>query len=105
MGQDSARILGMNLAPVDPSAREQYGLASSASGVVVKGVASDSDAQAKGLHAGDVIVRAGDRQVSAPSDVSAAVAEARRAGRDQMLLLVSRGGRNIFVPLSVKANG
>ncbi len=101
--EDSARILGMRLAPVDPQTRQRYGLASSASGVVVQGVGTDSDAAAKGLHAGDVIVRAGDHRVASSGDVASAAAEARRQGRSNVLLLVSRNGRTLFVPVGVQA--
>ena len=100
--QDSARILGMRLAPVDPQARQRYGLASSTSGVVVQGVGVDTDAAAKGLHAGDVIVRAGERRVVSGADVASAAADARRQGRSDVLLLVSRNGRTLFVPVGVK---
>jgi len=101
--EESARILGMHLAPVDPETRERYGLASSTSGVVVQGVAADSDAAAKGLHPGDVIVRAGERKVASSADVASAVADARRTGRNDVLFLVSRNGRTIFIPVGVKS--
>ena len=101
--EESARILGMHLAPVDPETRERYGLASSTSGVVVQGVAADSDAAAKGLHPGDVIVRAGDHRVASSADVASAVADARRTGRNDVLFLVSRNGRTIFIPVGVKS--
>jgi len=100
---ESARILGMRLAPVDPQTRQRYGLASSTSGVVVQGVGADSDAAVKGLQPGDVIVRAGDRKVASSADVASAVADARRTGRNDVLLLVSRNGRTLFIPVGVKS--
>ncbi len=70
---------------------------------MVQGVAADSDAAAKGLHPGDVIVRAGDRRVASRADVASAVADARRTGRNDVLFLVSRNGRTIFIPVGVKS--
>ncbi len=85
----AARVLGMRLAP-NPSG-----------GVTIQGMKSDSDARQKGLQPGDVIMRAGDRKTASPDDVSAAVAEARKAGHTSVLLMVERAGRKTFVPLKV----
>jgi serine protease Do len=101
--EESARILGMRLTPLDPQTRQRYGLADSTSGVLVQGVGADSDAAAKGLHPGDVIVRAGDRRVTSSADVASAVADARRTGRHDVLLLVSRNGRTVFIPVGVQS--
>jgi serine protease Do len=70
---------------------------------VVQGVGADSDAAVKGLQPGDVIVRAGDRKVASSADVASAVADARRTGRNDVLLLVSRNGRTLFIPVGVKS--
>jgi serine protease Do len=94
-------VLGMQLGRLSDQTRQQFGLADQSRGVVVEGVRPDSDAQEKGLQPGDVIVKAGERSVSSPTDVSAAAAEARRNHRSEMLLLVARNGQNIFVPLAV----
>jgi serine protease Do len=88
-GADSpAGVLGMRLAP-DPKG-----------GVVVQRVDPNSDASDKGLGRGDVILRAGDHKVTTPADVSAAVSDARREGRKEVLVLVAHGGHQVFVPLS-----
>jgi serine protease Do len=88
-GADSPTgVLGMRLTP-DPKG-----------GVVVEGINADSDASDKGLVRGDVILRAGDHKVATPADVAAAVADARREGRKDMLVLVAHGDHQLFVPLS-----
>ncbi len=84
------RVLGMQLAPN-----------AKGSGVAVEGVASNSDAAGKGLRRGDVILRAGTHDVATAADVSAAAAEARKAGRSSVLLQVSRNGQRMFLPLKV----
>jgi serine protease Do len=97
----NAPILGMYLAPIDPAARQQYSIAAAVHGVLVGGVKGTSDAGEKGLHRGDVIVRAGDREVASAAEVSAAVAEWKRSGRSIIPLAVNRGGRTLFVPIKI----
>ncbi len=82
-------VLGMRLAP-NPSG-----------GLKIEGVGGGSDAQAKGLHAGDVIRRAGREPVHSVADLSASVDAARKAGNKDVLLLIARDGHQLFVPLQV----
>jgi serine protease Do len=102
--RQSARpdILGMSLSPIDPAARQQYSIASGVHGVVVRDVKSSSDAGDKGLKRGDVIVRAGDREVASTSDISAALGEWKKAGRTSIPLAVNRGGVTLFVPVKIE---
>ena len=88
-GDAAPAVLGMNLAP-DPSG-----------GLVVKGVSPSSDAAAKGLREGDVILRAGSRPIQSTSDLSDAVVSARTAGRKSVPLLVARAGQHFYVPVGV----
>ncbi len=97
-----SQILGMSLTPLDPATRQQYSITAAVRGVVVEGVKGSSDAGEKGLRKGDVIVRAGDREVASAADVSAAVAEWRKAGRGSIPLAVNRGGRTLFVPIKIE---
>jgi len=94
-------ILGMSLAPIDPAARQQYSIAAAVHGVLIEGVKGSSDAGEKGLHRGDVIVRAGYREVASAGDVSAAVAEWKKEGRTVIPLAVNRGGRTLFLPIKI----
>jgi serine protease Do len=85
----AARILGLRVAP------------SEGGGVAIQGVQRDSDAAQKGLQSGDVIVQANGREVSSTDALAAAVAEAKKAGRKDVLLLVARGGQHLFVPIQI----
>jgi serine protease Do len=96
-----APILGMELAPLGPTQRQEFNLAQNAHGVVVQGIKGSSDASDKGMQRGDVIVRAGDREVASTGDVAAAVDAWRKAGRKEIPLAVSRGGRIVFLPLKI----
>jgi serine protease Do len=90
-------VLGMGLGPLDDAARRRFTLGATVHGVVVESVAEDSEAGQTGLHAGDVIARAGDRAALTPADVLAAVADAKKAGRKGVFLLVTHEGRNIGI--------
>jgi serine protease Do len=93
------QVLGMSLAPLDDAARRKYNLGATAHGVVVDAVKDDSEAAQTGFHAGVVIARAGERAVTTPADVAAAVADARKAGRKGVFFLVTDQGRNVGVTL------
>ena len=71
-------------------------------GLTVQGVASNSDAKDKGLQQGDVILRAGERATNTADDLTSAVADARKAGRKAVLLLIARGGQHTFVTIKVQ---
>jgi serine protease Do len=92
--------LGLELSQATPEMRQQYGLKNGA-GVVVTDVDPESDAAYKGLQAGDVIVKVGNQDVHAPSDVSRYVAEAKRAGRGSVLMLVAGVQGDHFVTVKI----
>jgi serine protease Do len=91
--------LGLSVVPLDPAARQRYGLPAEVNGAVIDGVATGSDAAKKGVRRGDVIVRAGDRAVANAQDVAAAIDVAKKAGRTSMLVFIFRDGRQLGVPL------
>jgi serine protease Do len=94
-------VLGLKLAPLDDGTRKQLSLPNDVHGAVITGVDDSSDAGEKGLRRGDVIVRAGDKQVASAADVSSVVDQARKAGRPSVLVGVWRSGRTIFLPLKI----
>lgn len=82
--------LGLQVAP-DPKGR----------GVRIAGVDSSSDAALKGIRAGDVILQVSGKATTNVGELRAAVADARKAGKKQVLLFVERGGQHSFVPVEV----
>jgi len=95
--------LGMTFgATDDPGVHNRLELPADINGALVLSVKGASDADEKGLKAGDVVVRAGDRSVRGPGDIPAAVADAKHAGRSSILLGVFRDGRTTFVPIKLQ---
>jgi serine protease Do len=72
-------------------------------GVVIARVEPGSPAEERGLRPGDVVLRAGDREAKAPSDVAEAVRAARRAGLPSIALQVERDGARRFVAIPLNA--
>jgi serine protease Do len=95
------QVLGMSLAPIDPAARQAYNIAPTTHGVVIQSIKGSSDAGDKGLRRGDVIVRAGDREVASATDVTAAIGDWKKAGRSSIPLEVNRNGVSLFVPIKI----
>jgi len=87
--QDIPKVLGMRVTP-----RSEGGLA-------IQSVSPSSDAGEKGLREGDVILSVNDHKATSVADLSAAIVEARKAGRENVLLMISHAGRNVFVPIKV----
>ena len=85
------RVLGMRLSP------------NAKGGVSIDAVRQSSDAADKGLQGGDVILQAGQVKTNSPAEVASAVADAKKAGHKQVLLLVARNGRQAFIPIQIDA--
>ncbi len=94
--------LGMSFGPLDEPAHRRYSIPADVRGVVIESVSASSDAGQHGLRRGDVIVRAGDKEATSPTDVPNAVDAAKRAGRTSVLLQIHRAGRNLFVALKIQ---
>ncbi|WP_370224828.1 Do family serine endopeptidase [Pararhodobacter marinus] len=97
-----SQILGLDVVALSPEMRNDMGLDAGVNGLVVRAVEPGSDAEAKGLRAGDVITEAGQAPVSSVDDLRAALDSARDAGRRTLLLMVRSGGDPRFVALSIE---
>jgi serine protease Do len=91
--------LGLYLAP----ANEVEGAGTQ--GVVVVGVDPNGVAAEKGLQQGDVILDAAGKTVTAPADLTAAVSEARKAGKRSILMRVRSADASRYVALPLEAQG
>ena len=80
--------LGITLASLDTANRAQYGITLTQPGIVVTGVAADTDAAQRGLARGDVILEINTKPVSGPEDVQAALDQARAQKRNFVVALI-----------------
>jgi serine protease Do len=85
--------LGMTISPLTDQLRQQYAIDEGLKGAVVTAVESDSPAAERRIEPGDVITEAGEREVGSPADVQARVSEAEKEGKNSVLLLISKGGK------------
>lgn len=88
--------LGMSLAP----ASSQSGAGEE--GVVITDIDPGSLASEKGLKKGDVILKISNREVANSDDVNKLVREARRKGKQNVLLYIRTNGQPRFVTLPLK---
>ena len=102
-GRDDTRqpSVGLRLAPLTPELRARHELPASVEGVLVVEVAPGGAAAQRGVRPGDIIVRAGNRPVASPADVSEALARVTESGGDILLLLVERAGTRQFVAVPI----
>lgn len=96
-------VLGMTVAALDRSLRRQFSLPDSVTGLVVTKVETGSDAFAKGMREGDIIVEVGQQPVASPKEMQARIDAAEQAGRNSILLLVRRDDQPRFVALNLSS--
>jgi serine protease Do len=97
----TSNMLGMTLSEITPEMEESLGV-EAASGLVIVEVDADSEAETKGLLAGDLITEAGQQKIASIADFEARVEEAQEAGRKSLLLLVRRDGAPRFVAIALE---
>jgi serine protease Do len=103
LAPSSANAAGLGLSSLTPEAKKNFNISENVmAGAVITKVDPDSDAADKGLQPGDVVLRVGNRIVRNPADFQTGVAEAKKGGRSNVLLLVahSQGGTG-FVAIDI----
>jgi Do/DeqQ family serine protease len=93
---DSSERFGMTVQPLTPDIAERLELSKDVRGVVISEVDPSGQAAAAGLREGDVIEQVNGKRVHAVDELKAGL----EASTDRpAVLLVTRGGATIFVPL------
>lgn len=90
-------MIGIGLADITPAIREALNLPQDEKGTIVESVAPSKPAAEAGLQAGDVIVSVNQIAVKSAADAKAAIAQAGKAGRKSVLLLIQRGDSQTYV--------
>jgi len=100
--QNNTDTLGISLAEVTPELRAQYGLTIDGDGVLVIGVRSATDAAAKRIEPGDVILEVGRESIRTPTEFARFVEAARADDRNSLLILLrKRDGDLRYVTLGL----
>ena len=100
--QPASTPLGIQTVPLTPQIARNLGFDATVSGVVIAQVDPASDAASKGLQRGDVISSVNRAPVASNAQLGTAVAAAKTAGRDSVLVYFQRaraGGRYIALKL------
>ncbi len=100
----STTAAGLALSSLTPETKRSFNVGDNVtSGAVITKVDADSDAAEKGLQAGDVVLKIGNRTVRTPADFQSGVTDAKKGGRSSVLLLVARtqGGTG-FVAIDIE---
>jgi len=95
--------LGLAVQVVTPDIARAVGVDAGTKGLVIGAASANSDAGRKGLRRGDVILSANRVPVTSTEALAKAVADAKRAGRDAVLLeILRRGNPSAFIAVRVK---
>jgi len=97
--------IGLSLTPMTPDIARALGLQAPVRGLVVTSVDPSSDAGQKGFQRGDIVTAVNQRPVTTATEVAAAVAAAKAAGRTSVLLSVQRGNTpSRYVPVRLSGS-
>lgn len=102
-GRSTASI-GLSVVPLTPQIARQCGVDPAVKGVVIASADPSSDAGQKGLQRCDVVISVNRTPVASAAEVARAVAQAKAAGRSQVLLYVQRRANARYVPVEVGNN-
>ena len=94
-------VLGLQLSSITAKLKSKYSLGKDLKGVVVTKVTESGPAAEKGIRLGDVIVEISQQEVTEPADIEKKVAEAEKAGRKSVLLLLEGQGGLRFVAIRI----
>lgn len=93
--------LSLSVSPITPVLRQTYDIADTIKGLIIIDSDPNGDAAKKGIDAGDVIIDINQQPVKSINNLKAKIAEAKKAGRETVLLLVNRQGSIQFVAVKL----
>lgn len=99
--EDMLEALGMTMMALTDDIRSRFNIEEDATGIIVAQVDRTSDAAAKGLRRGDLIVRIGGKTVETVAAIKDGITAAEEDGKPSVLLQINRGGNFRFVPVKL----
>ena len=91
--------LGMKVAAITDALRQKFQLPDGQKGVVITDVTAGGVAASRGLKPGDVVAEIQQTEIATPAELLDRVAQARKAKRTSILMLVENNGDMRWVPL------
>lgn len=95
-------ILGMSLAEINDDARKKWNLPTQTKGVLILKIEPASAGEDAELIPGEVIVEVNQKEVQKPEDVLILIKEAKKNGRKNVMLLVTRKGEPRYPSLRIE---
>jgi len=99
--EDMLEALGMTMMALTDDIRTRFNIEDDATGVIIAQVDRTSDAAAKGLRRGDLIVRIGGKPVETVAGIRDGITAGEDDGKPSVLLQINRGGNFRFVPVKL----
>jgi len=99
--EDMLEALGMTMMALTDDIRTRFNIEDDATGVIIAQVDRTSDAAAKGLRRGDLLVRIGGKPVETVAGIRDVITAAEDDGKPSVLLQINRGGNFRFVPVKL----
>ncbi len=100
-GKAEPGSIGLTLAPLNQTAREQLNLPTTVKGVLVNGVAENSPAAESGLLPGDIITYVGDQHVTSPRQLTEKLLALQQDGRKAVPVMIVRNGDSLYIALNL----
>jgi serine protease Do len=95
----TSATMGMRVAELTPELRTQFKLPDETKGVIVMGVAANSEGADVGFARGDIVLEVDNRKVSTIQEIQDLLAAARARGRARVLMLVTNDNRPHWLPV------
>ena len=93
--------IGIDVGSLTADLREQFAVGDDVKGLLVLKVDPNGSAADRGVTPGDVITSVNQEVIAKPADLNGKIAEAKKAGKKSILLLVERKGEIRFVAVNI----
>lgn len=94
-------VLGMQLGTINDAVRGKFRLDDKQQGVIIYSVEADSDAKARALDAGDIILGVNQDDINSVEEFKRTVSEAKEADRGYVLVRIKRGKSTSYITLPI----
>jgi serine protease Do len=102
MPKDAKDIMGAYVSKLNSELREKYNIKKSVDGLIIIKLQRNAIWYSRGLKVGDVLISANQQEVLSPEHLENLIKAAKKENKKTILVLVYRGGVQLFVPLPIK---